>query len=169
MKRRTRTVALYVGLGVVFAVVMIVVVAFSFFSSHRSSVAITAQLADNEFSRLRARFVNEQPLLDMGRRQASEMPAVSAGVAHLRVFHTVIFDTRGGQRLVRIDVPYWFARRFAGRDREFKWLGQLTFLDDTEFDPEAIRLSLRQLERRGPGLVAYYQHPSGCKFISWVE
>ena len=79
MKRRTRTVALYVGLGVAVAVVVIVVAAFSFFSSHRSSVAITAQLADNEFSRLRARFVNEQPLLDMGRRQAPEMPAVSAG------------------------------------------------------------------------------------------
>jgi hypothetical protein len=171
MKRRTRTVARYAGLGVVLAVVMIVVAAFSFFSSHRSSVAITARLADNEFSRLRARFVNEQPLLDMGRRQVSEMSAVSAvsAVAQLRVFHTVIFDTRGGQRLVRIDVPYWFARRFAGRDREFKWLGQLTFLDDTEFDPEAIRLSLGQLERRGPGLVAYYQHPSGGQFISWVE
>ena len=61
------------------------------------------------------------------------------------------------------------ARRYAGRKGEFRWLGQLTFLDDTEFDPEAIRLSLDQLERRGPGLVAYYQHPTGGQFISWVE
>ena len=130
---------------------------------------MSAQLAEIEFSQLRARFANEQPLLDMSRREASEMPAGSGGVVPLHSFHTVIFDTRGGQRIVRIAVPYWFARRFAGHDREFRWLGQLTFLDDTEFDPEAIRLSLDQLERRGPGLVADYEHPGGGQFISWVE
>ena len=74
-----------------------------------------------------------------------------------------------GDRMVRITVPYWFARRFAGRKGRFEWLGQLTFLDDTEFDPEAIHLSLDQLERRGPGLVADYHHPGGGQFISWVE
>ena len=60
-------------------------------------------------------------------------------------------------------------RRYAGRAREFSWLAQLTFLDDTEFDAEAIRLPLGQLERRGPGLVADFQRPSGGQFISWVE
>jgi hypothetical protein len=143
--------------------------AFGFVVNHRTSVATSAQLAGIEFSRLRAHFVNERPLLDMNRREASEVTALRANVAHLRSFHTVIFDTRGGQRLVRIDVPYWFARRFAGRDGEFKWLGQLTFLDDTEFDPEAIRLSIDQLERRGPGLIADYRHSSGGRFISWVD
>jgi hypothetical protein len=103
------------------------------------------------------------------RRRASVNPVVSQGVAPLRSFHTVIFDTRGSERLVRITVPYWFARQFAGRDRAFRWLGQLTFLDDTEFDPEAIHLSLNELEQRGPGLVADYQHSSGGQFISWVE
>ena len=51
----------------------------------------------------------------------------------------------------------------------FRWLGQLTFLDDTEFDSEAIRLSLGQLEQRGPGLIIDYWHLSGGQFISWVE
>ena len=48
-------------------------------------------------------------------------------------------------------------------------LGQLRLLDDTEFDSEAIRLSLVQLEQRGPGLIVDYQHLSGGQFISWVE
>ena len=87
----------------------------------------------------------------------------------LHTFHTVIFDTRGGQRIVHISVPYWFARLFSDRDGEFRWLGQLTFLDDTEFDSEAIRLSLDQLEQWGPGLIVDYQHLSGGQFISWVE
>ena len=70
---------------------------------------------------------------------------------------------------MHITVPYWFVRLFAGRNGEFKWLGQLTFLDDTEFDGEAIRLSLDQLEDQGPGLIIDYQHPSGGQFISCVE
>ena len=71
--------------------------------------------------------------------------------------------------MVRISVPYWLARRYARHDGHFERLGELTFLDDTEFDPQEIRLSLPQLERRGPGLVVDYQRPSGAQFISWVE
>jgi len=143
--------------------------AFGFIVSHRTRVAMTTELADVEFARLRARFIDEQPLIDMSRREAAVVAPRTAGAAPLRSFHTVILDTRGSQRLVRIDVPYWFARRFADRAGKFIWLGQLTFVDDTEFDPEAIRLTIDQLERRGPGVVADYRHPSGGQFISWVE
>ena len=63
--------------------------------------------------------------------------------------------------MVHITVPYGFARLFADRDGEFSRLGQLTFLDDTEFDGEAIHLSLDQLEQRGPGLIVDDHHPGG--------
>ena len=81
----------------------------------------------------------------------------------------VIFDTCGGQRLVRITVPYWFGRLFARHSGEFRWLGEVTFLDDTEFDPEPIRLSLDRIQRHWPGLIVYYRHASGGQFITWVE
>jgi len=171
MKRARWSIALSVALGAIIAVLMTVGIGLRFFLRHRDSTSASTQLAEAEFSQLRARFSDQQPLLDMNRREPVVVPGT--GTAHtvtsLRSFHTVVFDTRGGQRIVRITVPYWFARRYAGRKGEFRWLGQLTFLDDTEFDPEAIRLSLDQLERRGPGLVAYYQHPTGGQFISWVE
>jgi len=169
MRIRTCTITRSVIVGGALGLITATVVIFGFVVSHRTSIATTTAFADVEFSRLRARFMNQEPLVDMSRREASRASAQSVGVAPLRVFHTVIFDTRGGQRLVRIDVPYWFARQFAGRTDEFRWLGQLTFLDDTEFDPEAIRLSITELEQRGPGLVAYYRHQSGGQFISWVE
>ena len=168
MRSYTRTVLRLILLGGTLTVVIVSGVVAWFVSSHRSSVGTSAQLADIELARLRARFANEQPLLDMSRREAS-VQAAAGGQTPLRSFHTVIFDTRGAQRLVRIDVPYWFARRFAGRDRQFVWLGQLTFLDDTEFDPEPIRLTLDELEARGPGLVADYRHADGGQFLSWVE
>ncbi len=169
MKRPIRSIVRTVGFILLMAILAAIGTGIWFFVSHRDSVSASAQLAEVEFSRLRARFSNQQPLLDMSRRQALDAPAVSRPAAPLRSFHTVIFDTRGRQRIVRITVPYWLARRFAGPDGEFTWLGQLTFLDDTEFDPEAIRLSLNQIERRGPGLVAFYRHPGGGQFISWVE
>jgi len=169
MRRDIRKVLRFVGVVGVVAVAAIVGAGVWFVVSHRTSVAASVQQADVEFSSLRARFADQQPLLDMSHREAAEPPTGSRRSLPLRTFHTVIFDTRGGQRLVRIDVPYWFARRFAGRDREFVWLGQLTFLDDTEFDSEPIRLSLDQVDRRGPGLVAYCGHQGGGRFISWVD
>ena len=87
----------------------------------------------------------------------------------LHSFHTVIFDTRGAERLVHITVPYWFGRHYARHSGKFVWLGELTFFDDTEFDPEKIQLSLDEVERRGPGLLVDYRHPTGGQFIAWVE
>jgi hypothetical protein len=157
------------GLGGTPAILAVTGAGLWFVVTHRTAVAVSPQVAEFEFSQMRARFANQRPLIDMRRREVTETSDASQSVAPLRAFHTVVFDTRGGERIVRITVPYWFARRVAGRAREFRWLGQLTFLDDTEFDPEAIHLSVAQLERRGPGLVVYYRHSDGGQFISWVE
>jgi hypothetical protein len=165
MKRKTWSLLLSAVTGLV---VIAVGAGLWFFVSHRQSDPVSEQLAQAEFSQLRARFSAAPPLIDMSLRQPVEISAGTSGSA-LHTFHTVIFDTRGGERIVHIAVPYWFARLFAGRDGEFNWLGQLTFLDDTEFDGEAIQLSLSQLEQRGPGLLVDYQHPSGGQFIAWVE
>jgi hypothetical protein len=161
-------IARTIGIGTLIVVALVTGAATYFFQHHRRSIVISPEGAEREFLALRARFSTQQPVLDMDRREAAPLTPGSIA-APLRKFHTVIFDTRGGDRLVHIDVPYWLARRFAGADREFKWLGELTFLDDTEFDPESIRLSLDAIERRGPGLVAYHRHPGGGQFISWVE
>jgi len=169
MKRTTRSKVLSVVIIAVIAAVSALGAGLWFFSRHHESVAVSAQAAEAELARLQARFSDQRPLLDMSRREVLAGPDVPRAAAPLRSFHTVIFDTRGGQRLVRITVPYWFGRLFAGRSGEFRWLGELTFLDDTEFDPEAIHLPLDQLDRRGPGLVAYYRHASGGQFIAWVE
>jgi hypothetical protein len=140
-----------------------------FVAQHRQSASVSASEADAEFARIRARFSHQVPLIDMTSRQPNDAGTPIAAPHPLRTFHTVIFDTRGGERLVRIAVPYWLARRYARHDGEFHWLGELTFLDDTEFDPEMIVVSLDQLERRGPGLVVDYRHQSGGQFISWVD
>ena len=169
MKYATRSTTFSVVTGAVLIMLIAFGLALWFFASHHESNTISTQAADAEFSELRSRFSNQRPLIDMGLRQPVESSPSRQLVTPLHTFHTVILDTRGNQRIVHITVPFWFARLFADRDGKFRWLGQLTFLDDTEFDSEAIRLSLDQIEQWGPGLIVDYQHPSGGQFISWVQ
>ena len=169
MKRVTRSIASSVLAGAVIIALTAIGLGVWFFVSHHDSDPVSKQSADAEFSQLRSRFSAQPPLIDMSRRQPVDLSTTGGSVGPLHLFHTVIFDTRGSQRIVHITVPFWFARLFAGRAGEFRWLGQLTFLDDTEFDSESIHLSLDQLEQRGPGLIIDYQHSSGGQFISWVE
>jgi hypothetical protein len=165
---RVRFSLLVVGVAAMTVGVTIIAgVAFFFFWHHHSEQA-SAQTAEAEFQTLRTRFADQRPLFDMRERRPLADVSQSRTGAPLHSFHTVIFDTRGGQRLVRITVPYRFGRLFARRDG-FRWLGELTFLDDTEFDPEPIQLLVDQIERHGPGLIADYRHTSGGQFIAWVE
>lgn len=169
MKRAKRSLVFSVVTGALIIVLTAVGIGVWFFVSHHESSPVSKQSAEAEFSQLRSRFSTQQPLIDMSLRRPVDMSIIEQSATPPHTFHTVIFDTRGSQRLVQITVPYWFARLFAGRDGEFRWLGQLTFLDDTEFDSESIHLSLDQLQQRGPGLIIDYQHSSGGQFISWVE
>jgi hypothetical protein len=169
MKRTTRSILFSLITGAVILALTTVGIGLWFFVSHHESSPVSKQSAEAEFSRLRSRFSTQQPLIDMSLRRPVNTSTMGQPVVPLHTFHTVVFDTRGGQRIIHITVPYWFARLFADRDGEFRWLGQLTFLDDTEFDSEAIRLSLDQLDQRGPGLVVEYQHLGGGQFISWIE
>jgi hypothetical protein len=157
----------WIVVGAAFSGTVALAVAAFFYFTHHYSERTSAQRADAEFQRLRTRFAGQKPLLDMSERRPSIDTSAQATAAPLHAFHTMIFDTRGGERLVHVTVPYRFGRLFGGGG--FRWLGQLTFLDDTEFDPEPIQLSLDQVARHGPGLVVDYRHPSGGQFIAWVE
>lgn len=134
----------WIVVGVAFAGTGALMGAAFFYLSHHHSEQASAQMAEAEFERLRARFAGQSPLLDMRERRPLIDASAQQTAAPLHTFHAMIFDTQGGQRIVRISMPYRFGRLF-GRRGGFRWLGQLTFLDDTEFDPEPIQLSLNQL------------------------
>ena len=165
---RLGSVARIMGLaaGVVALAALIVVV--GFVVRHRDARPVTVTAAHAEFDRLRARFAGQTALVDMQARSIRS-PAMAGSARPLRAFHTVIFDRRGGDRLVEVSVPYWLGRTYARHEGSYAWLGELTFLDDTEFDAEPLRVSIDEIERRGPGLLVDYRHPGGGQFVSWVE
>lgn len=168
-KSRVRSVVVACGLGAAVVLMACAGAAVVFFSQHHRSEPASPRTAAAEFRELRARFAGQAPLLDIGAQQPLGAVSARRETAPLRSFHTVVFDTRGSRRLVRITVPVWFGRLYARQDGGFRWLGELTFLDDTEFDPVPIDLSLEAIERHGPGLIADVQHPGGGQFIAWVE
>jgi hypothetical protein len=157
------------GLGAVIVMMACAGAAVLLFFQHRQSEPASTATAAAEFRDLRARFAGQPPLLDPGGRQPPGAASARPGMAPLHSFHTVIFDTRGSRRLVRITVPFWFGRMYARHGGGFRWLGELTFLDDTEFDPVPIDLPLAAIERHGPGLIVDYRHSGGGQFIAWVE
>jgi hypothetical protein len=158
-----RLVGLAAGVVVLALTVMV-----GFVLRHRDATPVTVTAAQAELDRLRAQFAGQTALVDMQAR-SSRSPATAASGRPLRAFHTVIFDRRGGDRLVEVSVPFWLGRTYARDDGSFAWLGELTFLDDTEFDPEPLRLSIAEIERHGPGLLVDYRHPGGGQFVAWVE
>ena len=139
------------------------------YSRHRESTSMSAAAAEVAMTSARAPFAGQQPMLDMQSRTERADTTNRPSAPAISKYHALIFDTRGGGRLVRIDVPWWFGKRFVASDGVFKFLGKLTMLDDTEFDAESIRLPLRYIEWRGPGLVVDYRHPSGGQFLAWVD
>jgi len=167
MGRTTRSRAIVVA-AVFLAVLFLASGAAVWFVDWHSE-AVPSSVADAEFDQIRSRFAGQSALLDMATRQVERSRTAPSSPVPLHTFHTVILDTRGGNRLVRTAVPYWLARRYARHDGEFRWLGELTFLDDTEFDPEAIRLAFSEVQRQGPGVLVDYRHPTGGQFIAWVD
>ena len=159
--------SLLTGIAVCGALLAIGGAASIFFARHHESLRMSRDAAGAEIQKVRERFAGQPPMVDMGSREGA-VP-VGASPQPIRAFHTMIYDTRGGERLVHVTAPIVFARMFAHRDGWFWWLGELTFLDDTEFDPEPIHLSFDQIRRRGPGLLVDYRHPGGGEFIAWVE
>ena len=101
--------------------------------------------------------------------RSGRSPVNSASTRPLRTFHTIVFDRRDGDRLVEMTVPFWLGRKYARHEDSFVWLGELSFFDDTEFDPERVQLSISEIERHGPGLLVDYRHPGGGQFLAWVE
>jgi hypothetical protein len=122
--------------------------------------------ADEQFAALRARFAGQQPLIEIRRHDdpvlhreviPAEMPPDK--LENLRV---LAYDTHA-EKLVRVSIPFWLLRMAPTR--------HVSFLSDTgiDFDSDRIRLTLDDLERRGPGLVLDQADRKGAQVLVWTE
>ena len=118
-----------------------------------------------EFTRERARFTGQQPLIEMAagnepvlhRERAEAAPGQRLG--SLRV---LAYDKRA-RKLVRVSIPFWLLRLVPSN--------HFSFLDDNgiDIDSDRVRLTLDDLERRGPGLVLDSRDRRGSEVLVWTE
>ena len=119
-----------------------------------------------QFAETRARFAGQRPLIEIRHDDEpvlhretipAEMPA-----AKLETLRVLAYDTRE-EKLIRVSIPFWLLRLAPSR--------HVSFLSDTgiNFDSDRVRLTLDDLERRGPGLILDQADRRGSHVLVWTE
>lgn len=156
---------LWILLGV-FAFFVITGVSMALFTayyigSHLEIVETQPTDAVKAFEEARAKFPGQQPLLEFvdGRARKATTATGSSSVK-LTTLHIIAFDDDEGH-LVRVDVPFWLLRLKSG---PISFSSYASEIDDSRF-----KLTVDELDRRGPGLVLDLSEPSEGRVLIWAE
>lgn len=149
--------------------VLVLAIGFSlalFVFRHRDSRILTAEAAAFVLDGERARFAAQSPLIEIhdGGEPVHAVDRAPLAPA-ARTLHVTVFESRSG-RLLHVILPLSVVRLV--HSDGFTWLGQMTFLEDTEFDPDRVLLTLDDLSR-GPRLLVDHRHRGGAQFLAWVD
>jgi hypothetical protein len=169
MEKRTKG-CLWIGLGIAIAGGMVVVALvagagyWAYQSFAPSAEFVNQTKADQQFDDIRSRFKSQQPLIDAdedghgAQLRAEGRPAFTG---QLQSLHVAAYDPRAG-KLVRFTVPFWLIR--LGND------GKIT-LGDGALDGVrgAEKLTVKDLEALGPGLLIDERKPDGDRVLVWTE
>jgi hypothetical protein len=124
--------------------------------------------AEREFASARARFAAERPLIEI---RKDEDPIVHRDLIpstpskhRLESLRVLAYDDHAG-KLVRVSIPFWLLRMMPAR--------HLSFLNDegidVDIDAERVRLTIDDIERRGPGLILDEKDRRGSQVLVWAE
>jgi hypothetical protein len=158
---------LIAGIIIVGILAVTVVGGAAYFIYRHVNTSFTAvEKAETEFTEARARFAGQQPLIEVRhddepvihREIVAEAPMSSRKLEALRV---LAYDQRA-HKLVRVSIPFWLlrlapTRHFSLNDNGF------------DFDSDRVRLTVDDLERRGPGLIIDTKDRHGSHVLVWTE
>jgi len=138
----------------------------AFFIYRHVNATFTGQdAASEQFAHERARFAGQRPLIEISR---GEEPVVHRELAKgeagpkLEAIRVLAYDRRAG-KLVRVSIPFWLLRLVPSN--------HFSFLNDNgiDIDSDRVRLTIDDLERRGPGLVLDTRDRHGSEVLIWTE
>lgn len=166
--KRTWVSILIASVAVVCILAVAVVGGTAFFVYRHVNATVTSETtAQEEFASARRRFAGQQPLIEIGRNDEPVVHAEALRDAKmpdkpLQSLRVLAYDEDAG-KLVRVTIPFWLMRLFPSKN--------LSFLNDEGIDIDArrIRLTLEDLERRGPGLVLDQKDRRGALVLIWTE
>jgi len=130
-------------------------------SSHMEFVESPAPEAAKTFDEVRAKFPGQQPLLQFQDGEPLPISATSTpSSTRLTTLHVLAFDDDEG-RMVRVDVPFWLLRLKSGP------ISFSSYADG--FDDRRVKLSVEDIERRGPGIVLDLVEANEGRVLIWAE
>ena len=137
-----------------------------FIYRHVNTQVTASESAEQQFAEARARFTGQQPLIEIRKGDEPllhrEVIPASRPAAKLDTLRVMAYDTHA-RKLVRVSIPFWLLRMTPSR--------HVSFLDDSgiDFDSDRVRLTLEDLERRGPGLILDQADRRGSQVLIWTE
>jgi hypothetical protein len=135
--------------------------------SRDDSEVTPPETAAAEFSRVREQLGPQNPLVEIKDDGSTVVHRSDASRAtDIQSFHALVYEMPS-RKLLRVNVPFWAMRHL--RSSGFTYLGQFYFLEDTEFDPVRVGLTLSDVERHGRGLLVDHRRASGAQFLAWLE
>ena len=167
--RRTWVSILIASVIIVGVLALTVVGGTAFFMYRHVHAEFTNETsAEREFSGARARFSAQRPLIEIRKDDEpivhrDQIPS-SPSTRQIEALRVLAYDERAG-KLVRVSIPFWLLRIMPTR--------HLAFLNDegidVDIDAERVRLTVEDLERRGPGLVLDQADRHGSRVLVWTE
>jgi len=103
--------------------------------------------------------IDTQGHVQVNRTLESEHPT------KLRTLHLIAWDPRQ-ERLLRVAFPFWFVRvKMSDRIN----LGTITSALSQDWDNLNLKVSVEELQLRGPGLVLDHSRSTGMRVLLWSE
>lgn len=167
MAGRIRT-WVWVVVGVIVVTILGVValagVGFYYARQHIDTRAASPASAEKDFEAVRARFTGQKPLIELDDRgrfvRAHTDRKVPERVTVPEKLHVLAYNPEEG-RIVRLTIPFWLLRLKTGN-------ASIDF-NGREMDFEDLRLSVQDLERFGPTLIAEHKAPDGSHVLVWSQ
>jgi hypothetical protein len=122
--------------------------------------------ADQQFAAARQRFAGQQPLIEMRKHDEPllhrELLPASMPAGKLQTLRVLAYDP-DASKLVNVSIPFWLLRMAPTK--------HVSFMQDAgiDFDSDGVRLTLDDLERRGPGLILDQLDRRGSRVLVWSE
>jgi hypothetical protein len=134
-----------------------------FAKTHINVTSATSASVSDDFQRVRERFKEEKPLIELDERghfvrtNAKRTPAETKRPESLNV---LAFDPDEG-RAVRMEIPFWLLR--------LKMRGTRIGIGGDSVDLEDLKLSVEDLERYGPTLIVDHRGHDGERVLVWTQ
>jgi len=137
-----------------------------FFYRHINAQFTGQENAQQQFADARARFSGQRPLIEIKSDDEPvlhrELVAAGRSKAKLESLRVLAYDPRA-RKLVRISIPFWLIRMTPAH--HFSVLTDNGF----DFDTDRVRLTYKDLERMGPGLILDQTDRRGSQVLVWTE